>query len=114
MQLPDVKFRDTTDLYISVAMAFSDLNSGEFNGKMPDVYSPTNVCDKYIHEYLAVDRQLKYKYDERPKVREFIRDHMSCKMIIRTFAHCVYYDGFDYYSYYNIDDMPVLSVWFLR
>ena len=114
MRLPNIEFKNTTDLYISVAMAFSDLNSCKFKGEIPDTYSSADVCNEYIHKHLTIDGQLKYKYNERPDVSQLIRTHKTSKMIIRTFAHCVYYDGIDYYSYYNIDEMPVLSVWFLR
>ncbi len=115
---PHEKYEGCPCSYVAVGCAYEDINREVFNGQLADElresgYLTLNGANKYIRQYLSVKKKLYFKRTERFKLREFL-DKTEDKCIICVLGHYIYANGSTYWSFFDNEDDPVVSIWVLK
>jgi len=70
-------------------------------------------ANKFIRDKLKVDRAYHFAHKELLNLKEFTKIY-KYPSLLRVNKQYIYWDGFDYYSNYNLDNEEVTEAWRLQ
>lgn len=83
------------------------------SGLHPDGYLPLDGLNRLVRSQLRVIRTEYYKRVERPALSDWAHEHIGQRAVICLLGHYIYFNGYDYFSYFENDDDPVVKVWYI-
>lgn len=86
-----------------------------------DGYVTLQEMNKFVRHNLAVKKRIDFKRGERPKLKhlpavlkKMLPKIVERKAIVCVLGHYLYFDGKDYYSFFNNKEDDVVAVWVLE
>ena len=115
---PDPKYHGLPCSYVGVGCAYEDINHKDFNANLPDTlkndgYLSLDNANKFIRQYLDVQRKEYLTRKERMTLSEFMETNKS-KACICVLGHFIYVNGKNYWSYFDNDNDDVVCIWYLK
>lgn len=111
MKIPNNEYYNCPCAQVAISCAVGykiNIETSKKNG-----YTTLADQNKYIRKYLNVDKSLSFKRGERPLLKDLIKGE-SRRAIICVYGHYVYYDGTDYWSFFDNDNDEVVRVWYVK
>lgn len=88
--------------------------NGLFGAKLhDDGYLPLDGLNGLIRANMPVRRREIFRKGERPSLNKFVQEHLGQPAVICVLGHYLYFDGANYYSFFDNDTDAVVSVWYL-
>ena len=115
---PDVMYEGWPCSVVSAGCACgiddeSSLDALVSNGLRDDGYLSLDGMNQLIRANQRVLRTDYYKRGQRPTLRDWAESHQGQRAVICVLGHFVYYNGSDYYSFFDNDQDKVVKVWYL-
>lgn len=78
-----------------------------------DGYLSLDGLNRLIRANMAVKKMEYFKRGERPTLYNWAHEHIGQRAVICLLGHYIYFNGYDYFSYFENDDDPVVKVWYI-
>lgn len=116
--IPNDIYRGLPCSIVAVGCALGVADLGALAGlQSPDLeldgYLSLKSMNTLIRANLRVKKAESYKRGERPTLGAWAHDHVGDEAIICVHGHFLYFDGYDYYSFFLNGKDPVVKVWYL-
>lgn len=117
---PDDVYLDLPCSMVAVGCALGDKGAvlaAEDGLRSPELHSDGYLSldglNRLIRANMAVKKMEYFKRGERPTLYNWAHEHIGQRAVICLLGHYIYFNGYDYFSYFENDDDPVVKVWYI-
>ena len=76
-------------------------------------YLPLNDMNRYVRNYLKVEKRVDFKRGERPTLKEYLEQNSECAVIC-VLGHYIFANKNTYYSFFDNSNDEIVCVWILK